>query len=244
MRRSRLVRLNSRFAQGKSNTDFVYFFSDKNVDRVSEVVLLSASIPRLFPNIFAPINVLTYSDGVNILNFTVPSQQYNATQLAAALDQCPDFTCRYDEVSHRFTFRASSGVYVPYMLMASSPIANYIGLSSNLLLEPDVVHHVESTPSLSLAQIYLQTSLCGLHCNDTPMLAPYIPLYSAIDCSAVPFGYNINYSLKTSEACSLSWSGDLVTLRRMDIQLTDMYGNTLVLPQTAFVDLIFRIYIE
>lgn len=243
MRRSRLVRLNSRFAQGNSNTDFVYFFSQNNVDKVTEVVLVSAQIPRLFPNIFPPINTIRYTDGVNVRSFTVPAEQYNATQLAAALDLCPDFTAKYDEVAHRFTFRGGEGMYVPYTLLAESPIANYIGLSSNLLLDKDVALPVESTPNLSLSQIYLQTSLCGLHCNDTPSLNPYIPLYTSIDCSAVPFGFNISYTLRTADACSLSFGGDIVTLRRMDIQLTDCYGNTLSLPRTAFVDLIFRVYL-
>lgn len=239
-RRSRLIRVNSRFAQG-TNTNFVYYFDSKAVDSCDEIVLISASIPRLFPNIYSPINVLTYSDGVNTYNYTVPAAQYTAVELAAALNNCPDLTVAYDEAAHRFTFQGAL-IYAPYTLLASSPLANYIGLSSDLPLTGGV-DYVESTPQLSLSQIYLQSDLAGLHCSDTPQLSDFIPLVTHIDCSAVPYGYTINYSLVNSESNSLSWNGDLANLRRIDIQLCDCYGNTLVLPQSAFVDLIFRIYI-
>jgi hypothetical protein len=244
MRKSRLIRLNSRFAQGNSNSDFVYYFNDGNVDQVIEILLVSAQIPRLFPNIFPAINTLTYTDGLGVFHFTVPTKQYAAVELAAALDLCPDFTVGYDEDEHRFTFEGATGLYVPYTILTQSTIANYIGLSSDLPMLEGVVSYVESPPNLAMPQIYLQTSLCRLHCNDTESLTPYIPLYTPIDCSSVPYGFNVNYSLVEPEACSLSFNGDIVSLRRMDIQLTDVYGNVLVLPASAYVDLVFRIYIQ
>ena len=63
-----------------------------------------------------------------MFNFTVPTKQDTAIELAAALDLCPDFTVAYDEDEHRFTFEGAAGLYVPYTILAQSTIAGYIGL--------------------------------------------------------------------------------------------------------------------
>ena len=240
MRKSRLIRVNSRFGQG-TNTRFNYFFDNRNVDNVNQIVLLSANIPRLFGNIYEPINVLTYSDGLSTYNLVVPTGQYTAVELAAALNQRADIVIGYDEVRHRFTFRGYGTI------LTSSSIANYIGVSSDLTMEAsEQVVYAESPPNLAgPSQIYLQSEfMCGTQCCDTPALSPFIPLFTPVDCSAIPFGYTINYSMVNENSNAVSWNGSVVGLRRIDFELCDVYGNVLVLPRNAFIDLVFRIYIE
>jgi hypothetical protein len=64
---SRLLRINSRYRSAGTSSNFVYTLDNRLVDAISGIALMSASIPRLFGNIYSPINVLTYT--VNNVRF-------------------------------------------------------------------------------------------------------------------------------------------------------------------------------
>ena len=240
---SRLLRLNSRFRQeGGSSSDFVYNLgsSNRQVDSVYECCLISASVPRLYPNIYEPINLLTYSDGPFEKALVVPQGQYTATELAAAIsNQTIDFGVEYDQEKSRFVITSSSSI----TLHASSPIAGYIGLTEDRQ-SLGVPYALQAPPSLAgPPRLYIQSNfLANINCIESPdNVSEFIPLVSTIEASAVPFGFPISWEIKTIDSSRISFGGR-ASLRRIDIQICDEFGNVLPLPPNANVDLVFRVY--
>ena len=72
-------------------------------------------------------------------------------------------------------------------------------------------------------------------------VSEYIPVVTAIDASHVPFGFNISYSVATIDSSRISYGGR-ASLRVVDVEICDEFGNPLDLPENAYVDLVFRIY--
>jgi len=240
---SRLLRLNSRFRQeGGSSSDFVYNLgsSNRQVDSVYECCLISASVPRLYPNVYAPINLLSYSDGAFERALVVPEGQYTATELAAAIsNQTIDFGVEYDQEKSRFVITSSSSI----TLHASSPIAGYIGLTEDRQ-SLGVPYALQAPPSLAgPPRLYIQSNfLANINCIESPdNVSEFIPLVSTIEASAVPFGFPISWEIKTIDSSRISFGGR-ASLRRIDIQICDEFGNVLPLPPNANVDLVFRVY--
>lgn len=243
---SRLFRVNSRFKKlGERNSNFTYNYDNRLVDGCYKVALISASIPRLYTNIFDANNVLLYVSSLTgeVRQFVVPTGQYTALELAAALDLCPDLTVTYDEGLHRFI------AFAPYplqlTLLAASSIGHYIGLTADLELDGASTLIFPSPPSLAGCQtLYLQSQfLACANTVDTPVVSPFIPLIVPIAANAVPYGFTIAYTATDIEIARVSWGGK-VSLRQIDIQITDQYGNPLNLPDNAYVDLVFRMYYD
>ena len=238
---SRLLRLNSRFRQeGGSSSDFVYNLgsSNRQVDSVYEIALISASVPRLYPNIYEPINLLTYSDGAFERALVVPQGQYKATELAAAISaQTIDFGVEYDETQARFVITSPSSI----TLHASSPIAGYIGLTEDRQ-SLGVPYTLQAPPSLAgPPRLYIQSNfLANINCIESPdNVSEFIPLVSTIEASAVPYGFPVSWEIATIESTRISFGGR-ASLRRIDVQLCDEFGNVLPLPSNAHLDLVFR----
>jgi len=240
---SRLLRLNSRFRQqGGSSSDFVYNLgsSNRQVDSVYEVALLSASVPRLYPNIYEPINLLTYSDGAFERALVVREGQYTATELAAAISAATiDFGVEYDEAQSRFVITASSSI----RLHASSPMASYLGLTEDRQ-SLGVPFALQAPPSLAgPPRLYIQSNfLANINCIESPEnVSEFIPLVTTIEASAVPYGFPVSYEIRTIDSSRISFGGR-ASLRRIDVQICDEFGNVLPLPPNAHVDLVFRVY--
>jgi hypothetical protein len=248
---SRLLRINSRYRSAGTSSDFVYTLDNRLVDNISGIALISASIPRLFGNVYSPINVLTYTINNVRFDFVVPNGQYTATQLAAILTTSPDFDCRYNTESQRFEFSYGEGPGV-IIIRAISSIGRYIGLSDDLFLPELLVFvPVQNVPQLAGPnRVYLQSQfISGVNCVDTEQGASqFIPLMQPIDCSAVPFGFNINYDVKLIESSLVSYrdtyDGQMNSLRSIDLQLTDVFGNLLDMPSTVDSDFVFRMYTQ
>lgn len=237
----RLLRVNSRYRQPNgTNTNFTYIFDQRLVDRATSISLMSASFPKMFGNIYAPNNVISYLVGVVPTTFTIPNGQYTATELAAVINTCIDFGCTYDLVTHRFefTFTIAPG---DVLLLNTSSIATEIGLTQNILLIPAGIVQAASPPQLSgPCQVYLESNfLASVNAIDTPQLSIYIPLVATIPCAATPYGFCVNY-LQSHEGQGKVVFNDLISLRSIDFQLTDERGFVLPLSANQMVDLVFK----
>jgi hypothetical protein len=250
METTRFIRVNSKYRQpGGTSSKFYYSIGGTLANRVLDLTLVSARIPRLFGNIYYPVNELTFSIGGRLSSVYVTPGQYTAIQLAAQISaMCVDLQvdCSYNVDTHRFIF-TNRGAATVFML-ASSPISSYIGLTSDISLtnKPTSLPY---PPTLDgPACVYIQSdtlSMCA-HCVDTPAIGTYIPLIAAVDCN-VPYGFTISYECKdiNSQLISYRLSQSLPNLSYFDIQLCDQYGNLLSdLPENSYVDLVFKITVD
>lgn len=246
---SRLLRINSRYCLNSfGNSRFIFQANSSLIDNCQKISLISASIPRLFTNIYHPINVLKYTVDDVEFQITIPEGQYTAEQLASQIDLDPGLTCRFDDITTRFIFGHTDAKGVQ-TLRANSPIAAYIGVTEDISLSPLSFTAADSVPSLAgPSQIYLESQFlsqnnCVSNLEDN--LGNFlIPLMTVVDCSTVPYGFTIHYESKTDSNSQVNYKslgvGSKVSLRSIDINLTDQFGNYLNLPNNAYVDLVFR----
>ena len=250
METTRFIRVNSKYKQpGGTSSKFFYSIGGTLANRVLDLTLVSARIPRLFGNVYYPMNQLIYSYGGMRSSVFVTPGQYTAIQLAAqisALSIHHQVDCSYNVDTHRFIFTNRGSETV--MMMAESPISSYIGLAADLPLTnfPTSLPYPPSLDGPSCVYIQSDTlSMCA-HCVDTPAIGTYIPLIAAVDCN-VPYGFTISYECKdiNSQLISYRLSQSLPNLSYFDIQLCDQYGNLLSdIPENSYVDLVFKITVD
>lgn len=240
---TRYLRINSRYrdvnAVPHTNSDFYYSFINRYADRVTDIALVTAHFDRLFGNMYSPISSLSYTVGATPFTFTVTEGQYTAVELAAELDTCADWSCVYNATTHRFEF-TNTGV-ANLTLLLSSTIANYIGLTAELVIAPAATGSTQDIPTLGgPSQVYIQSSfLAQTNCLDVIQLANYIPYVQTVDISAVPYGFSCHFLTPQIEMNNIHFT-EKVSLRQVDISVCDQYGNKLPFPDNCFVDLTFR----
>ena len=116
---TKLLRINSKYRTdgSASCTDFSVNIASRDCENISQCVLLSATIPRLFGNVYAPTNVLNCLYSTTPLNpfnsfqpvaFQITPGTYTALTLAAELDRVmnAEFSfvrVRFDEIRQRVT---------------------------------------------------------------------------------------------------------------------------------------------
>ena len=109
------------------------------MDRITEVHLMSASIPNVFPNISAARGNSTFQATGTIagaISFVVPDGQYNQTQLMAQLKTQIDaaiapstVAIAQDPVTQKITFTITGAETISYLNEDSgSTIAPFIGI--------------------------------------------------------------------------------------------------------------------
>jgi hypothetical protein len=101
---------------------------------------------------------------------------------------------------------------------------------------------VPNPPDLSGPRIYLESSaLASTNTADTPALSSYIPLFEIIPTNNVPYGFVLSYQPNEMENNAIHFDQP-TSVANIDIKLSDEHGNTLVLPETTFPDLLFRVH--
>jgi hypothetical protein len=244
---TKLVRINSRFRSSGDSSEFTYRFDTKLVDDVYSIELLTASVPRLFGNIYDNINVFSVLvSGSQVLgDVVVPPGQYTASELAATVSSLTGamfgFELIYDETAKRFVVDSLNDYVFRGRLLP------YLGVPHNedLVVEPGLTTLL-NPPNLSgPTQIYLESEfIAAANAVDTAEVkSPYIGLITAIDCSSVPYGFTCSYK-KQAEASSSVTFENLISLRSIDISLLDVFGNKLTIPPNIDSDLVFRIYVR
>jgi len=241
---TRLLRLNSRFKEvGGSNSDFKIVIPVTDLDNVAKITLLSASIPRLFGNIYPGIDKLTFfSPPTGFTTVVIPSGQYTAEELAVVLTDLLPMVVSY--VDHRFVFQNSTGSFIN-IIPAADSFASYLGIIGGLLINAGTTLAAQNPPQLQgpLA-IYIQSNaIANNSCLDILANGLSLPVVVPIHSGSVPYGFNINWIAPTQDEWLLLYTQfpDGQTLRQLDIRICDCYGNVLLFPDNAFSDFVFKI---
>ena len=229
---SRLLRINSRFKQpNESNTNFTFLYTGANLVRMQLVKLTCA---RMFANVYPPYATLNVDGTV----YTIPNGMYTATQLAAQVTSVVGggVTCTLDAYN-KFSI-TGSGVLAPTRLSTL-----LMGFANTNLSLPQVA---TSFPSLAGPDpIYIESNDLALsNCFDHNSNSGSIPLVWSVNCSTVPYGFTIGWESNDAELNRIDVKNSTFSNRTFHIKLTDQYGHVLVLPETAHVDLIFKIFYQ
>ena len=242
-----LLRVNSKYKNiGESNANFTYdLLSSQAAASVTSITALSFTMNRLFTNIASYNNTLIFQDG-SLVQYvqTITPAQYTANELLVQLNTftIPGYTITWTLVNDKYQVVITGAT--PLLLLVSSTLATYIGLSATLTLVPAVPQILQSYPQLQHPdEIYVQSSIMATgSCLDTDQVGGSIPLLLAVGCANVPYGFSINYQTAQQEQyTSYSNKGVPMQLRSIGIQICDKYGNLLNIPENCFVDIIFRI---
>ena len=242
-----LLRVNSKFKKSlETDADFSYdLVSSQAVASVTSISLIQATVNRLFTNINHSNNTISYMNGSSVItNLTIPVKQYTIEELITALNLL--YTWTWTLGTDKKLYIENTGL--PIILLASSTVAQYIGLTTNISLipgDPTFPKAMQTFPQLQGPdEIYVQSSIlaAGQCLDDIYNTGGSIPLLGIIPCGSVPYGYSINWhSNETSQYTIYSENGTPNQLKRLFIQLTDKYGNLLNLPPLCHVDLLFRL---
>ena len=130
-----------------------------------------------------------------------------------------------------------------YSCILLEPLSS-IGLTANLVVVSGVVK-MQSVPALHYpSPLQLQSGvLCSGGCLDSagPLVGGYIPMCATIPINMTPSGFWISWQ-KTSESYFTEFYNP-VSIRLIDIKITDTFGNTCQLPGTNHhCDIVFRIW--
>lgn len=244
---TRLLRINSKFREtAGSSADFKVIIPVSDLDNVEKITLLSASIPRMFGNVYPGISIIRWYQGSvppQILEVVIPDGQYTAEELAIVLDGRLPLTVTYTD--GRFFFQNSTADSIN-LLPSSDTLLSYLGIVDGLNITAGTTEPAPFPPQLQgpLA-IYVQSNaIANNSCLDVLANGLALPVVVPINISAVPYGFNIGWVAPTTEEWLLRYSQfpDGQTLRNIDIRFCDVYGNVLNLPENAYSDLVFKIY--
>ena len=241
---TRLLRLNNKFKEvGGVNGDFRIVIPVTDLDNVAKITLLSASIPRLFGNVYKGISTMRYQlDTYPVRTVVVPDGQYTATELAAVLN---DLVVGMDitYVDNHFVFFADFNDLT--IFPGDDTINSYIGIPDGLFVIWKATDIAPNIPQLQgpLA-IYVQSNaIANNSCLDVLTNGLALPVVVPINISSVPYGFNIGWEAPTGDEWQLKYTQfpDGQTLRDLDIRICDCYGNVLSFPDNAYSDLVFKI---
>ena len=237
-----LLRVNSRYKASGTNSNFRYVLgSNRSIDSIRAISLVRFEAMRLWVNVYDPINVINvlYA-GVVPDTFIIPPGQYTALELVDAINAVSTgaFTISFDETTNRFSFFSGDVITIT----ASSPLGIYIGLMEDIQLNNTTVE-VQTSPDLSgVDPIFCQSNIvASTNAVDAEVLSGSIPLVDVISCSDVPYGYNVGWINHEIQSNLVEFTSGM-TLRSIDIQITDKFGNIIDMPANDYVNLIFRIY--
>ncbi len=231
---TKLLRVNSKYKLRGSNTNFQFQCPDDIfTEQVVGISLIRFNCPRLFPNVYSPLNVLEFQDGSTII---VPEGQYNATELAAAITAASTegITVSYDETTKRMTFTGTG------VLLMKSPMAPLIGVTDDLILSGDTQ---TSTQLSGPDPIYVESSTIALNnMLDHPENGGNIPGIDVIPTNYIPYGFNVSWRNNETSQNIVQYT-KAISIKQIDIQLTDQYGNIVSLPENCYCDLVFKLYL-
>lgn len=257
---TKLLRINSKYRTPNSAScaDFSVNIDSRDCENISQCVLLSATIPRMFGNVYAPNNELNcvYGTAPNpqqTLTFQINPGLYTAATLAAEIDRVVNaefsfIRVRFDEVRQRIHF-VTTDPPADFALdvIADSGLAAIAGISSTLIttFQPDAF--AQSPPALQgPTQLYIESQFIGNRaCLDILENGASIPLFNVIPCALVPSGFDITYQATNVDGWAIDYdveSTGLANLRTVDIRITDTYGYVLPIPANQHSDFVFKLY--
>jgi hypothetical protein len=254
---SKLVRVSSRYKahQSDSNCDFTYELGASQVtESVKSLTPIRFTCTRLFKNIYSPINTLSFKNTHNnqLHWITIPEGNYTAdtithtinnelTILAQTNQEPIQFTMELIE-DDIFTFKRPAS-WTGDLLILGTGLAMFIGIPADgFLITSNDTAHINHNGRVDLSgpsPIYIQSQiLASSNCVDSSQLGGSIPLIMSIP-NTVPFGHTLDWAANDAQSLTVSWPMS-ISVRSIDIQLTDRFGNTLSLPSNIHPDILFK----
>ena len=229
-----------------SNSDFSVDFQTTDMDKVIQVSMVKASLPRMFPNIWSVNNTIDIIHSGADNYYTIPPLQYDINTLITALNTAtaPIFvTWALNATTNKLTATYSSVTTVTLSASKSS-IGPYIGLTADVTL--GAPSDMPSYPQLSgPTEIFIQSNLiaannCVTGSSSLGTNSPVsIPLVSSISFIDVPWGFVGRFDGKSLEIGYLDFPSEII-MRRIDVRLTDVYNNVIQLPDNCFLDMVLQ----
>ena len=259
---SKLLRINSKYRtpNSASNTDFTVNIQTRDLENISKCVLLSATIPRQFGNVYAPGNIIYGSahDSPQVapqpFSIVIPPGLYTSSTLAEALNTILNaefsfITVSYDDTKKRIKVVASASMPPLFQMYLNhnDGLSLTCGFTSIIIIGAQKEVYAESATSLQgVSQVYVEIIFIGNRaCLDILENGLSIPLVNVIGCASVPEGFDINYVASNPDCWEIDYNVEntgMANLRTVDIRICDTYGNILPLPKNQNIDLVFRVY--
>lgn len=249
---SQLLRINSKFRNdplNSSTSNFTYSIASTSAtESVTKLELISFNMNRNGYNVASYNNQLMIKDGFsNVTTVSLTVGHYTIESLVVELNRVCNFTesevqviLTWSIVNDRLQVVGNN----VFIISVNSTIAPYIGLVGTDLVTSTTPVILPSVPQLQGPDpIYIQSfTICSGGCLDSTILGGLIPLVGVIPCNQIPYGFNISWVKQAPDSYYTQWNQP-ISIRTIDITLTDMYGNVLELPgSNVDVDLVFRIY--
>lgn len=233
----KLVQVNAANRSSGTTSNFSIDFQTRDLDKVRKVTMIKASLPRLFTNIFNANNTVIINH-VGSDNFIpIPNGQYNTTTLATALTAATGtlITWTYNTTTNRFV----ATPVLPCFLLVSSPIAPYIGLTADLTLL-GIPRELQEPPQLSGPdEVYIRSQLVAANSCVTAGSQSAIPLVGTISYVDVPYGFVGRFDSSNLDIAHVEYGFD-TCMRKIDVVLTDVYGNEINTPGNCYLDMILQ----
>ena len=257
-----LLRVSSDFKQpgfSESNTNFTQCYNNIHANEgVFRVVMKSCDIPNVFYNIdstgynFANAgnNTLTWNNASNAFVLTtIQRGQYTITQLLAAINTTfygaytPNGSVKliYNILTQKIELSNTSGQ--SFGISINSPIAPYLGMLSAVpwTTAPSVLF--AGFPNLAgIQEVYITSQKISDGSNMIVASNTMYPVILNVQMS-VPFGAFQHYETNHPEIDDIEYASisQGTSIRQVDIQLRDRFGNILDLGGLPF-NLIMKVY--
>ena len=257
-----LLRVSSDFKQvgfSESNSNFTQCYNNRTANEgVTRCVMKSADIPNCFYNIDSigynftntGNNKFIWIDASSITQIiTLPRGQYSITQLLAAINLIlyPAYTPNgsvsliYNVITQKIEIVNTSGQV--FGISITSTIAPYLGILTDIL--PTALTSVLFTGFANLAgiqEVYITSQKISDGSNMIVASNTMYPVILNVQIS-VPFGAFQHYETNHPEIDDIEYASisQGTSIRQIDIQLRDRFGNILDLGGLPF-NLIMKIY--
>lgn len=237
----KMVQVNAAFKSQGTNTNFSIDFQTRDLDKVTKVTMIKATLPRLFPNIWSANYQIDIQHPAGIDNFfNVPAGQYNVTTLTTALNTATagiNVSWAYNTTTNRFT-ATYSGVGTATLSAANSTIGPYIGLTADVTL--GAPSDLPSPPQLSGPdEVFILSQLVGATSCVAAGSQNSIPFVGSISFTDVPYGFTGKFECNGLDIAHVEFPFE-VCMRRIDVQLVDPLGNEISLPDNAYLNMILQ----
>ena len=257
-----LLRVSSDFKQqgfSESNSNFQQCYNNIHANEgVFRVVMKSCDIPNVFYNIdqtgFSFLNTgnnkLVWVNASNVItSSTIPRGQYSITQLLSAINLSlfPAYTPNgsvkliYNAITQKIEISNTSGQ--SFGISVNSTIAPYLGILSEVLWTTTISVPFAGFPNLAgIQEVYITSQKISDGSNMIVASNTMYPVILNVQMS-VPFWAFQHYETNHPEIDDIEYASisQGTSIRQVDIQLRDRFGNILDLGGLPF-NLIMKVY--
>jgi hypothetical protein len=245
--KSKFIRINSRYkvesAFPNRPSAFSYNFDPKaeGITNATAISMTRFQMLRTFSNIYKPFNTIkTKITGEEEKTYTLPSGQYNATELVTMLNETVPIGT-FELSGDMIELTATQNI----KLLKTSGLGWKIGLYNDLSCGAGVPTAMNSTPDLSgPCNIYVEASFCTANVYDSLTdTGGTIPLIDTVACHNVPFGFNISKDVTDIQSNLIEYSSG-IDLQNCIIRILDRYGNELHMPENCYCDIVIKYWYD